>query len=119
MKLENDFYTIESFERTADGFICVVTLSVDHPVYRGHFPGSAVVPGVYSLAMVRECASRAMGRDVTFKKIEECKFVSVLLPVEKLMLNLNFTIDDNGRVTGLLSRYDDNRVVLKLKAKLE
>ena len=46
MKLVNDFYDIIATASTDDGFRCKVRLNSDHPLYRVHFPGNPVVPGV-------------------------------------------------------------------------
>lgn len=119
MTLGSEFFTITDFERRTDGFCCKVVLSAEHPVYGGHFPAQAVVPGVCTLIVIRECAGVALGRDVVFAAIRECKFVSALLPCDGLTLVLNFSLSESLELKGSVSRFDDAKTVLKLKAELK
>ena len=119
MKLGTDFYQIISLDRTESGFTCRAELSANHPVYAGHFPEQAVVPGVCTLAVIRECTGKAIGRDVVFETIKECKFISALLPYDRLTLKLDFTLLNDTQLNGMVSCCNDNRTVLKLKATIK
>ena len=117
MKLAGDFCKIIFLDKSNDGFKVIVELLPDHPVYKGHFPTQPVVPGVYTLVLVRECASIVIGRDMEYANIKECKFVSALLPTEGLKVTLDFSLKDEGRLCGTVKR--DNDTILKLKATLK
>lgn len=117
MKLEETFYRMREFRPVPTGFEALVALLPEHPVYAGHFPAQAVVPGVMTLALVRECAARRLGREVTFAAIRECKFVGVLLPAGAEAVELNFTITEDLRLAGTVAR--GGEVLLKLKATLQ
>ena len=58
--LLNDFFTIEEFSKDATAFRAVVRLNEQHPVFAGHFPGQPVVPGVFTLQMIKECMAVAL-----------------------------------------------------------
>lgn len=118
MKLEGNFYITESFAPAAGGFSATLELLAAHPVYAGHFPGRAVVPGVFTLTLIRECVSRALGREVVFTAVRECKFVSALLPAEGLKIKLDFSFGEEGRIAGTVTRCDNGAAVLKLKATI-
>lgn len=117
MKLADTFYTIRSFDSAGDGFRACVELLPDHPVYQGHFPGQPVVPGVLTLALVRECASMHIGRRAAYAAIRECKFISALLPCEGLEIRLDFTLDEQQKLCGTVRRGEEP--VLKLNAVLK
>ena len=55
-------------------------LDASHPVYRGHFPGHPVLPGVCTLQLVRECLNRGTGRRFRYAAIRECKFLGMVVP---------------------------------------
>lgn len=117
MKTVDNFFRTISLDRRDDGFGALVEISSDHPVYRGHFPGRAVVPGVFTMAVVRECASTALGRAVSYAAVKECKFVTALLPEAGLTVTLDFTISEDGKIAGTV-KYGE-ATVLKLKATLK
>lgn len=116
MKSHRNFCIIRSLAAADGGFRAQVELIPGHPVYKGHFPERPVVPGVFTLSVVRECAAAVLGRDVEYSAIRECKFISALLPCEGLAVTLDFTLAEDGRLCGTVSR--DDAVVLKLKATL-
>lgn len=118
MKLLNNFYTIESIELTDQGRLeCIVRLLEYHDIYRGHFPSVAVVPGVCTLTIVKECAGLALGHDIRFSTIRKCKFMSLLTPEKNLGLKLSFQI--TGTILkGTVSRLSDNQTTIKLDADI-
>lgn len=117
MKLVNNFCKILAFDKYTDGFEAVIELLADHPVYKGHFPARSVVPGVFTLALIRECASIVAGRCMEYANIKECKFISALLPLDGLKITLDFSLSENEKICGIVKRGNDT--ILKLKATLK
>ncbi len=117
MRLEGNFYKTEQIEVTEDGvFKAIVEIFHEHPIFDGHFPQQAVVPGVCTLAIIKETLGKALQREVSFKTIKECKYVSSLLPHVGLKIVLDFVITDAAQLKGIVKRHDNGEVVLKLKA---
>lgn len=116
MKLAGDFFKNIRLDKSEDGYKAIIELLPDHPVYKGHFPTRPVVPGVFTLALIRECASAVRGREMEYADIKECKFISALLPAEGLRVTLDFSLRDDGKLCGTVKR--DNDTILKLKAIL-
>lgn len=116
MKLIDSFCTLQCLDINNEGFKAVIKLLPDHPVYKGHFPARPVVPGVFTLALVRECASMATGHDMKYADIKECKFISAWLPTGDSNATFDFTLTDEGKLCGTVKRGDDT--ILKLKATL-
>lgn len=54
--LLNELYTIQSLKDTPDGILTTVLLHADHAIFRGHFPGQPVLPGVCMMEMIAEIA---------------------------------------------------------------
>ena len=54
MKLIDDFYKIVLLEKNDDSFSCKVSLNANHGLYRVHFPGNPVTPGVCLIQMASE-----------------------------------------------------------------
>ena len=62
MLLENSYYKI--IGRSGEGLDAVfrVALLPDCEVYKGHFPGNPVSPGVCNIETIKECAMLLTGR---------------------------------------------------------
>ena len=118
MRLENNFYKIDSIEQQDGSYKIVVEILADHPIYEGHFPQQAVVPGVCTLTIIRECIGKILDKSVEFESIKECKYVSALIPCEGLTIVINLTIADATKVSAMVVRGDNQQAVLKLKANL-
>lgn len=119
MRLEGDFYTVTKREQAqADTFVVEVVLHPEHPIYAGHFPERAVVPGVCMLTVIRECLAGLLGRPVAFAAIKECKYVSALLPEKDLKIRLSLSLLPDNQLKGSVIRCDNGQTVIKLKADL-
>ena len=72
MRLNGDFYRIESRleDRTLGQSGFNVILNPDHLIYKAHFPGQPVTPGVCILQMIRELLSVEMDIPLFIKKIK-------------------------------------------------
>lgn len=90
MKLLNDFFRIEKSEIADGNYICRVRLNVDHTIYRAHFPGNPITPGVCLVQMVTECLEQFLGKNLYLKEVKNIKFLSVLSPVENDRVTLVF-----------------------------
>lgn len=118
MRLEGNFYTIDSITSPAEGeHNVVVTLMKEHHIYEGHFPSQPVVPGVCTLTIIRECLGEILSRQVSFASIKECKYVSALIPEEGLSIALNITLTDT-KLRATVERCDNQQTVLKLRAEI-
>lgn len=118
MRLEGNFYNIHSITPSDNGcYVVRVELAAEHPIYAGHFPEMAVVPGVCTLTIIRECLAHIVGHAVTFTTIKECKYVAVLLPHEGLTITLDLKLNDTQLIASV-TRDEDSATVLKLKATI-
>ena len=58
------------------------SLPANHPVFRGHFPGNPIVPGVMLLEWVQDEVARAVSRAPSALRIREAKFFTPLGPAQ-------------------------------------
>ena len=65
-----------------------VKLNPDCRVYRGHFPGEPIAPGVCNIQMLTECASKAVGKSLLLSKIRQCRFTALVTPKETPFLDI-------------------------------
>lgn len=75
--MQDLFTSIDNYLAQEGHYAFRVRLDASHPVYRGHFPGHPVLPGVCTLQIVRECLNRGTGRRFRYAAIRECKFLGM------------------------------------------
>lgn len=111
-----DFYIVEAVAGQGREYTCVIRLNPEHDVYKGHFPGMPVVPGVCMLRIMKECVSMALNTPVRFQSINSCKFLSVVNPLEHDTLTFAFSLDKIDKLQAIVSAGETT--VLKLKATI-
>lgn len=92
-----------------------------HPVYRGHFPGNPITPGVLTLQMIRECLSRKIGRTLHYSSIKNCRFADMIKPGDHLRLTFSTETDgENVHLRADLNGADEtDNLRLSLDAELK
>jgi len=93
MTLSGDFYTIEgripAQEGVAYGFD--VRLNQEHMIFKAHFPGHPITPGVCLMQMVAELAAEAEGCPLYVRSVKNAKYTGVVVPAENARLRFVFT----------------------------
>lgn len=90
------FYRIDDIRQNHDGYAFDVTLFSGHKIYDGHFPGTPVVPGVCTLTVIIEALSKAIGKNMMFSSIKECKFLAALIPDNDLSIVISMVCGEEG-----------------------
>ncbi len=101
-----------------------VRLDPQHAIFRGHFPGNPVLPGICSLMIVRECASRMAGAPLRYNCVQESKFLSAIIPAPDTLLAVRIKLSQGPQAGqyGLDATIQDAEAgvtMLKLKASLQ
>ncbi|MBO9693332.1 3-hydroxyacyl-ACP dehydratase [Chryseobacterium sp.] len=92
-----DFYTLTSYEKTEDGkFTVYIHLNKDHDIFKGHFPGNPVTPGVCMMQIIKELTEELTGSKLFLKTASNVKFMAIINPFETPDLQLQLDIDENG-----------------------
>ena len=74
---------------SVDGSGATLRLLPESPVYRGHFPGYPITPGVCLVEMALEVIGEMAGHDVRLVAAKNIKFTSPVLPGEGTELRFN------------------------------
>ena len=74
--LYNDIYTIIEKHDNA----VKIRLLPESAIYRAHFPGNPITPGVCQVGIVEELVRTCFGKDVRLVEIKNLKFMDVLRP---------------------------------------
>lgn len=91
-----DFYTLQSHEKAENGSITAnIILNKDHDIFKGHFPGNPVTPGVCMMQIVKELTEEFTGSKLFLKSASNVKFMAIINPVETPELKLQLDITEN------------------------
>ncbi|MDR3365354.1 MAG: 3-hydroxyacyl-ACP dehydratase [Prevotellaceae bacterium] len=80
MKLVDDFYRIAQVAGADTEPEYLILLNKEHFIYRAHFPGNPITPGVCLIQLCKELMERRVGKPLLLKKIANVKFLSVVNP---------------------------------------
>ncbi len=87
--LRNDLYTVDSINENHPDFRVSVRLNGQHAIFKGHFPGHPVLPGVCMLEIIRELMEDRLNQKLRISKGPLIKFLAMIVP-EK---NASFEVD--------------------------
>lgn len=98
MKLLDSLFHIES-ERHENGcHYYTVGLHPNHFIYKAHFPGEPITPGVCIMQMALELLEKACGMRLSMECARNIKFLKVISPDETPVLN--YCIEESLREDG-------------------
>jgi 3-hydroxyacyl-[acyl-carrier-protein] dehydratase len=99
--LLNNLYTLMSFgTESKDACTATILLQKDHPVFKGHFPGNPILPGVCTVQIIRELLEKVTGRELRLSKAGSIKYLGFISPVTTPEIQLVCSIKqpDTGTV---------------------
>jgi len=97
--LKDTFYTVlDAALPSASAIQATIRLNPAHDIFKGHFPGQPVVPGVCMLQIIKEFLEEQLQRKLQLMKAGNVKFLTVLTPEahEIVEVRVNFESSENG-----------------------
>lgn len=78
MILKDQLYQIVNIEKSGDSSTYILRIPDTHPLFKGHFPESPVLPGVCILQIIKELAEMdlASASPLGYSEIKQCKFLT-------------------------------------------
>ena len=90
MLLKNSLYAIEGQE-TVDSAVCYdIRLHADHTIYKAHFPGEPITPGVCVIQIAKELLEDHLQRPLAIKAVKNVKFLAVVSPLQHPQVRYTF-----------------------------
>ena len=90
MLLENKYYKIVHSKVEGLNAVYRIVLLPHCDVYRGHFPGNPVCPGVCNIETIKECAMLLTGSKLLISTIKQRRLAAVASPA--LCPEVNVTV---------------------------
>lgn len=116
MMLSDKFFTIESLPAKSDSGTIQVNIFADHEVFSGHFPDRPIVPGVFTLQMIKECIEKLLNKVLRYSEISNCKFTNIILPKEITTLFLDYNLAQNEGIRLNTTVRSEDKIYMTLKA---
>ncbi len=110
-------YTVNEIKNTEQGIIAKVHLNEDHEIFKGHFPGNPVMPGVCMIQLIKELTETAVKKDLFLTVSSNIKFMAIINPVNNPDLIVAIDISEIEKEVKIknVTSFDDT-VALKLNA---
>lgn len=117
--LLKDFYKIISLEHK-DGarHEAVLVINEKHDVFKGHFPGNPIMPGVCMMQIIKELTEQITKQTLIMQSLTNVKFMALINPevTPELRLELDITETDEGIVKVKNTTCFNETVALKLSS---
>jgi 3-hydroxyacyl-[acyl-carrier-protein] dehydratase len=118
--LLEDFYSTNKITEISDNsVIAEITLNKDNAIFKGHFPGNPITPGVCMLQIIKNLTAQIHQCELTLLNSKNIKFLALINPDVNpdLIISLDFDKSDEGHVEVRSSVKYDETVALKLQSK--
>ena len=101
--LLKDFYKVETLDKVSDTkYEAFVVLNNEHDIFKGHFPGNPVTPGVCMMQIIKELVQTITKKTLFMKASSNVKFMAIINPDTnprlKLTLDLVGDLDSEFKV---------------------
>lgn len=96
MRLLGEFAGVLSDRDTDCGHDFQLRFNPEHFIYRAHFPGEPVTPGVCILQLALELMERCTGGRLEIVSVKNVKFLRTIIPGETPSLCFSVSVTENG-----------------------
>lgn len=87
----NQLFQLQQKSNSDSEFHYDVTINSEHPIFEGHFPERAILPGVSMIELFRRATQLATGKNLRMRSAKSLKFLKMVEPSQTTHLNLSLT----------------------------
>ncbi len=112
-----DFYKVLSEEKISDSkYNITILVNEKHEVFKGHFPGNPIMPGVCMIQIIKELTESITKSSLMIQSLANVKFMALINPevTPELRLELDVTTTEDGLVKVKNTTYFNDTTALKL-----
>ena len=110
-------YSVIALEQSNEGVKATIRLNKDHGIFKGHFPGNPIMPGVCMIQIIKELTEEAVDKTLFLSVSSNIKFMAIINPDLNPVLHMDLTITENEDEVKIknVSSFDETEA-LKLNA---
>lgn len=112
-----DFYKVLSEEKITDSkYTITILVNEKHDVFKGHFPGNPIMPGVCMIQIIKEITEKITESTLMIQTLSNVKFMALINPeaTPELRLELDIVTTEDDLVKVKNTTYFNDTVALKL-----
>lgn len=110
--LLNNLYTYDHLDGNSIASLKFrIHIRSGHEIFKGHFPGNPITPGVCQMEMVKEIFGDYLGQKLFFNSISNMKFIAIWVPDESQPVHLNLTATSDGETYKINASISTNEEV--------
>lgn len=110
-------YSIEDFVKEDSVVKATIKIYKEHDVFKGHFPGNPVMPGVCMIQIIKELTEKATGEQLFLSVSSNIKFMAIINPEKNDLLKVTLTITElEGAFKVKNTTFFEDTLALKLSA---
>jgi 3-hydroxyacyl-[acyl-carrier-protein] dehydratase len=115
--LLTDFYTVSQLHHEEGSINATIAFNADHDIFKGHFPGTPVVPGVCMMQIVKQVLEQQLSQLLTLSQSSQIKFLAFITPHEHPVVDLKINYRINDIETDVQAElFNSERAFFKMKA---
>lgn len=114
--LKDTFFSFTTPETDGSLLKTTITLNPAHDIFKGHFPGNPVVPGVCMMQIIKEVLENHLDKKLQLVKADNIKFLSFINPNQhgQVVLDVKMSMVDE-QVKADAQLLNEGIVFLKFK----
>jgi 3-hydroxyacyl-[acyl-carrier-protein] dehydratase len=118
MLIEGFYEIIKTEEKENNEFVTSVRFNKDHQIYKAHFPGNPITPGVCIIQILKDIGCIRFSKTLVFDQISNLKFLNVINPldttevdffvkwiIEEKSIKVNVVVKDSDKVYTKISGF--------------
>jgi 3-hydroxyacyl-[acyl-carrier-protein] dehydratase len=96
--LLNNLYTIQAtvLSDAGDKVTATISLNKEHPIFKGHFPGNPILPGVCTVQIIRELLEKNLDVKLMLTRAGSIKYLGFINPVTTATVQFDLIIRNTG-----------------------
>lgn len=116
--LLKDFYKITSLDKNGNQYQAIIVVNEKHEVFKGHFPGNPIMPGVCMMQIIKELTEQITDCPLILQTLSNVKFMALINPdvTPELRLELDIQETEDGLVKVKNASYFNDTTALKLSS---
>lgn len=110
-------YNISTVDNKSSFISADIHLNKDHDIFKGHFPGNPVMPGVCMIQIIKEITESTLEKNLFLSVSSNIKFMAIINPEvnPNLHIKIEYTEEDGLVKVRNTTSFEDT-VALKLNA---
>jgi 3-hydroxyacyl-[acyl-carrier-protein] dehydratase len=120
--LQNTLYHIESIRKIENNtLVSIININVKDEIFKGHFPGQPILPGVCLTNMITDIVSQSKNETYYLKSADSIKFINLVKPSQfpNLTINLHIGSETASTIKAEAVISFETAVFLKFKGSFE